>query len=114
MGLAGIFIVNDEEEAALNLPSGEFEVPLIIQDKHFEGTSLDYSPTADEIMSGYLGEQAIVNGLHAPYLNVATTWYRLRILNGSTARVYNLAMTGGLRMHIIGPFLRRVYRHRPP
>ena len=102
MGLAGMFIVNDEEEAMLNLPSGEFEVPLIIQDKHFEGTSLDYSPTADEIMSGYLGEQAIVNGLHAPYLNVATTWYRLRILNGSTARVYNLAMTGGLRMHIIG------------
>ena len=32
-GLAGMFIVNDAEEAALNLPSGEFEVPLIIQDK---------------------------------------------------------------------------------
>ena len=102
MGLAGMFIVNDEEEAALNLPSGEFEVPLIIQDKHFEGTNLDYSPSADEIMSGYLGEQVIVNGLHAPYLNVAATWYRLRILNGSTARVYNLAMTGGLQMNIIG------------
>ena len=51
MGLAGMFIVNDEEEAALNLPSGEFEVPLIIQDKHFEGSNLDYSPTENEIMS---------------------------------------------------------------
>ena len=102
MGLAGMFIVNDEEEAALNLPSGEFEVPLIIQDKHFEGNTLDYSPTADEVMGGYLGEQVIVNGLHAPYLNVAATWYRLRILNGSTARVYNLALTGGVKMHIIG------------
>ena len=102
MGLAGMFIVNDNEEGALNLPSGEFEVPLIIQDKHFEGSNLDYSPTADEIMTGYLGEQITVNGLHAPYLNVATRWYRLRILNGSTARVYNLAMTNGVRMHIIG------------
>ena len=102
MGLAGMFSVNDEEEAALNLPSGEFEVPLIIQDKHFEGSNLDYSPTENEIMSGYLGEQAVVNGVHAPYLNVASTWYRLRILNGSTARVYKLALTDGLQMHIIG------------
>mgnify|MGYP002335958728 CR=1 FL=1 len=102
MGLAGMFIVNDEEEAALNLPSGEFEVPLIIQDKHFEGNRLDYSPTSEQIMSGYLGEQITVNGLHAPYLNVAAGWYRLRLLNGSTARVYKLAITDGLRMHIIG------------
>lgn len=101
-GLAGMFIVNDDEEAALNLPSGEFEVPLIIQDKHFEGNDLDYSPTPDEVMSGYLGEQVIVNGLHAPYLNVGTTWYRLRILNGSTARVYKLAITQGIKMQIIG------------
>lgn len=102
MGLAGMFIVNDEEEAALNLPSGEFEVPLIIQDKRFQGDQLDYSPTSEEIMSGYLGEQVTVNGIHAPYLNVAATWYRLRILNGSTARVYKLAITGGLKIHVIG------------
>lgn len=102
MGLAGMFIVNDEEEASLSLPSGEFEIPLIIQDKHFEGSSLDYSPTPDEVMTGYLGEHLTVNGLHAPYLNVASAWYRLRILNGSTARVYKLGMTSGLTMHIIG------------
>lgn len=102
MGLAGMFIVNDPEEAALNLPSGEFEVPIILQDKHFEGNNLNYSPNDDEIMTGYLGEQILVNGQHAPFLSVASTWYRLRILNGSTARVYNLAMTGGTQMIIIG------------
>src|SRR5688500_14165912 len=102
MGLAGMFIVNDEEESALNLPSGEFEVPLIIQDKRFEGSNLDYTPTEDEIMTGYLGEQIVVNGVHAPVLNVASGWYRLRILNGSTARVYNLSLTEGIHMHIIG------------
>jgi len=102
MGLAGMFIVNDPEEAALNLPSGEFEIPIILQDKHFEGNNLEYSPNDDEIMTGYLGEQILVNGQHAPFLSVASTWYRLRILNGSTARVYNLGLTGGRQMIIIG------------
>ncbi|MEO5602030.1 MAG: multicopper oxidase domain-containing protein [Cyclobacteriaceae bacterium] len=102
MGLAGMFIVNDQEEALLDLPSGEFEVPLIIQDKRFSGSTLDYSPTADEIMSGYLGEHIIVNGVHAPVLNVAPTWYRLRLLNGSTARVYNISFSNGLSFYIIG------------
>jgi blue copper oxidase len=102
MGLAGMFIVNDDEEASLNLPSGEFELPLIIQDKHFSGVSLDYSPTSEEIMKGYLGEQIIVNGVHAPYLGVATRWYRFRILNGSTARVYNLALSNGQDFYLIG------------
>jgi len=55
MGLAGMFIVNDAEEASLNLPADEFEIPLIIQDKRFSGSSLDYSPTEEEIMSGFLG-----------------------------------------------------------
>jgi FtsP/CotA-like multicopper oxidase with cupredoxin domain len=52
MGLAGMFVVNDAEESALNLPSGEFEVPIIIQDKHFAGSSMEYSPNEDEIMTG--------------------------------------------------------------
>ena len=102
MGLAGMFVVNDEEETALNLPGGEYEIPLIIQDKHFEGETLDYSPNEDEIMGGYLGEHAIVNGVHAPFVSVAAGWYRLRILNGSTARVYNLAFSSGIKMNIIG------------
>lgn len=102
MGLAGMFIVRDAEETALNLPSGEFEIPLIIQDKRFSGAVLDYSPSEEEIMTGYLGENIVVNGVHAPYVSVGNAWYRLRILNGSTARVYNLAFTNGLAMHIIG------------
>jgi blue copper oxidase len=102
MGLAGMFIVNDEEEAALNLPSGEFEIPIIIQDKHFDGSRLDYSPSEDEVMTGYLGEHILVNGVHAPVLNIQAGWYRLRILNGSTARVYNLAFSGGATFYIIG------------
>ncbi|HYC84416.1 MAG TPA: multicopper oxidase domain-containing protein [Chryseosolibacter sp.] len=102
MGLAGMFIVRDREEAALNLPSGAYEIPLIIQDKHFSGGNLDYSPTGEEIMTGYLGETVLVNGIHAPYLDVKSGWYRFRILNGSTARVYNIGFSGGVQFHLIG------------
>lgn len=102
MGLAGLFIVNDKEEAALNLPSGENEIPIVIQDKIFAGTSLDYSPTDDEIMTGYLGEQILVNGIFSPYASVSKGWTRLRLLNGSTARVYNLALSNGMPFHVIG------------
>lgn len=102
MGLAGMFIVTDTEEAALNLPAGDFEIPLIIQDKRFAGSSLDYSPSEDEIMTGYLGEHITVNGIYAPYASVAKGWYRLRVLNGSTARVYNLAFSNGMPFNVIG------------
>lgn len=102
MGLAGLFIVTDDEEDALHLPSGEFEIPVIIQDKRFSGTSLDYSPSDEEIMTGYLGEKIIVNGIQAPFSAVGKSWYRLRILNGSTARVYNLAFSNDMAFHVIG------------
>jgi FtsP/CotA-like multicopper oxidase with cupredoxin domain len=102
MGLAGMFIVSDTEEKSLNLPSGSFEIPLIIQDKHFSGSELDYSPTRQEVMSGYLGEQILVNGIHAPFVNVQDGWYRLRVLNGSTARVFNLALSNGMEFFVIG------------
>ena len=35
-GLAGFFIVSDDEEQALKLPRGEFDLPLVIQDRNFD------------------------------------------------------------------------------
>ena len=32
-GLAGLFLVSDEEERAVGLPDGEHDVPLVIQDQ---------------------------------------------------------------------------------
>jgi blue copper oxidase len=103
MGLAGMFIVNDAEESILNLPLGNYEIPLVIQDKRiYSDYSLNYSPTDDEVMTGYLGQYVCVNGIYSPYQNVATRWYRIRILNGSTARAYNLALSNGTSFTVIG------------
>lgn len=102
MGLAGFFIVNDEEEIALNLPSGDQELLLVIQDKRIDNGQLNYSPNMNEIMTGYTGEYVFVNGVYAPFLNVATKYCRLRILNGSTERVYNLALSDNQSFQVIG------------
>lgn len=102
MGLAGMFLVRDEEEAALNLPSGDYEIPLIIQDKRLSGTSLTYAPSEVEIMTGYLGETILINGLNAPFQSVEKRWYRLRLLNGSTARVYQLGFSNQQPFYLIG------------
>lgn len=101
-GLAGAFIINDAEETALNLPSGQFEIPLIIQDKRILNNGIPYNPSMTEIMAGYMGESILVNGVHSPSIEVATRYYRLRILNGSNARIYNLALSNNDNLIIIG------------
>jgi blue copper oxidase len=101
-GLAGMFLINDSEEAALNLPSGENEIPLVIQDKRFSSTEIVYSPTMMDTMNGYQGDKILVNGVIAPFKEVSTRYYRLRILNGSNSRIYNLAFSNNLDFTILG------------
>ena len=101
-GLAGILIINDDEELALGLPAGDFEVPLVIQDKRLKAGKLVYDPSMMETMTGYFGQTITVNGVASPFHEAQGRWYRLRILNGSTARVYNLALSPNLGMKIIG------------
>jgi suppressor of ftsI len=91
-GITGMFILEDPAAARLPLPDsyGLDDVPLIIQDKKLnDDGSLDLgkgpiSPT------GLLGDEIFVNGTHDPYLEVGTERVRLRLLNASNARVYDI------------------------
>jgi FtsP/CotA-like multicopper oxidase with cupredoxin domain len=102
-GLAGAIIVNDEEETALGLPSGEYEIPIVIQDRLFDGQNqLIYAPNMHSRMFGFYGNRILVNGHPELQLDVATRAYRLRFLNGSTARIYKLAWDDGTPITILG------------
>lgn len=98
-GLAGAFIIRDAEEAALNLPAGKYEVPLVIRDITLDKKGQPvYNPTG----GGYFGKTPLVNGTKDPSLAVDRAVYRFRVLIGSTSRVFNLALSNGAPFTLIG------------
>ena len=103
-GLAGLIIVSDEEERFLQLPEDAYDVPLVIQDRTFDRDNqlLYASGHPMEQMNGFLGDRIMVNGLPDFRLPVATTAYRLRLLNGSNSRIYRLAWQDGRPLTVIG------------
>ena len=90
MGLAGFYLIRDSIEAGLGLPSGEYEIPLVIQDRQFNPDGSLYYPAALE--DSFHGDKILANGKVWPYLNVKQGKYRFRMLNGSSARIYDLKL----------------------
>ena len=129
-GLAGLFIVMDREEEALNLPTGAYEIPIVLQDRTLDadnqllylgskigtprnsnmgGMQQGKSDSSNNgmmgdmsSMMGFLGQKIFVNGKPNFTLSAATRVYRLRILNGSNARIYKLAWSSGDPLTVIG------------
>ena len=103
-GLAGMLVVTDEEEQRLNLPSGEFDIPIIIQDRTFDADNQLVYNTGGMMgnMIGFLGDQIMINGLVDQSISVAAGTYRFRLLNGSNSRFYKLAWADGTPLTVIG------------
>jgi FtsP/CotA-like multicopper oxidase with cupredoxin domain len=98
-GLAGFYLLTDSVEETLNLPSGAYEVPLVIQDRRFNSSgALVYNGTNN----GETGDAVLVNGVVQPYFNIAKRKYRFRILNGSNSRLYRLALSNGASFKVLG------------
>lgn len=89
-GMAAFYILRDAFEDGLGLPSGEYEIPLVVQDREFNPDgSLFYNPT---IQDAFKGNKIVVNGKVWPLLNVKKGQYRFRLLNGSQSREYSLRL----------------------
>ncbi|MEO1890238.1 MAG: multicopper oxidase domain-containing protein [Candidatus Thioglobus sp.] len=92
-GLAGMFIIDDDESKKLNLPSeyGVDDFPVIIQDKDFnQDGSFKYLTDVREKLMGKKGETILVNGVINPVMKASKSLIRLRLLNGSNARIFHL------------------------
>ncbi|MCB0103631.1 MAG: multicopper oxidase domain-containing protein [Anaerolineales bacterium] len=102
-GLAGLFIVSDEEEAALGLPAGEYDLPLVIQDRTFDSQNqmIYLANGMMDAMTGFLGDTILVNGLPNASIDVKASAYRLRLLNGSNSRIYKLAWEDATPLTVI-------------
>jgi o-aminophenol oxidase len=96
-GLAGLYVIRDAEEAALHLPGGPYEIPLLLQDRNLD-TTPDGALTGrllHKVEDGtmeFFGPFTLVNGIIWPYLPVEARQYRLRLLNGSNSRFYRLVL----------------------
>lgn len=100
-GLAGLFIIDDDLSDALALPAdyGVDDIPVIVQDKIFNGAG--QFRLGERAETGLLGDTILVNGTLAPYVDVTVTRVRLRILNGSTARIYNFGFGDDREFYLI-------------
>ncbi|GAA2236629.1 multicopper oxidase domain-containing protein [Streptomyces indiaensis] len=107
-GLYGTYLVRDDEEDALRLPSGERELPLLLADRNLDtdedgrlnGRLLhktvvvqDANPeTGKPVSIPFTGPYTTVNGRIWPYADVEAGWYRFRLVNASNARIYDLVL----------------------
>ena len=96
-GLAGLIIVKDEEEAALSLPRtyGVDDIPVVIQTKTFDSNKnivLGTSAADTEVLA---------NATTDAYVNVPAQVIRLRLLNGSSQRVYELGLSNNMPFYQI-------------
>lgn len=109
-GLYGTYLIRDDEEDALGLPSGEREIPLLLADRNLDTDDdgsgalngrllhktvvIDPSnaETGKPVTLPFTGPYTTVNGRIWPYADVDAAWYRFRLVNASNARIYDLVL----------------------
>jgi FtsP/CotA-like multicopper oxidase with cupredoxin domain len=95
-GLAGLFLVSDDEERAARLPSGDRDISIVLADRTFNaGNQLVYDAAMGRgmmgAMVGLFGERILANGRPSLSFPAASGAYRVRLLNGSNSRIYRIA-----------------------
>jgi spore coat protein A len=101
----GLYLLRDDHEDSLGLPRGQYEIPLVIQDRYFNPDGSLLYPVQAPDRGGdpdtrvppvwipeFFGDTVLVNGTVWPFLEVEPRKYRFRILNASNARVYRMKL----------------------
>ena len=105
-GLFGLYLVRDDFEDRLNLPSGQYEIPLVLCDRFLKRDgSLDY-PVSDRPGAPWVpevfGNAMLVNGKLFPHLDVEPRKYRFRLLNVANGRFFHPSLSNDQEFHLIG------------
>lgn len=103
-GLAGVIHVTDGQDDARGLPStyGVDDLTLVLQDRRFDASGrMVYNPSMMDRMHGFTGNRMLVNGQAGATAVVPHGIVRLRLLNGSNARIYTLFFDDTRPMHLV-------------
>jgi FtsP/CotA-like multicopper oxidase with cupredoxin domain len=109
-GLQGMFIVTSKSEDSLHLPSGKYDVPLMVSDRSFDNLNQLTEPFTKPSLLGAnsppgdatVGDSVLVNGTYRPHFDVKARSYRLRLLNSAAFSSYDFKLSGGLSFKQIG------------
>ncbi|KAH7308444.1 hypothetical protein B0I35DRAFT_380237 [Stachybotrys elegans] len=90
MGQAGVYLIHDPAEDALNLPSGygEFDIPMVLTAKRYNDDGTLFSTNGE--LSSLFGDVIQVNGQPWPFMNVQPRKYRFRFLDAAVSRSFAL------------------------
>ncbi|AIZ80124.1 multicopper oxidase domain-containing protein [Actinobacillus equuli] len=99
-GLAGLWIIEDANSKTASLPNkyGVNDIPLVLQDQHINKDGIQL---LDLNQKQFFGKRLFVNGQESAYHNVARGWVRLRIVNASLSRAYELRLDNDKPLHVI-------------
>jgi spore coat protein A len=105
-GLFGFYLVRDAVEDALDLPGGQYEVPLVLCDRLFYADGQLHYPVSESPEAPWVsevnGDAMLVNGKLFPFLDVEPRRYRFRLVNASNSRFFDLSLSSGLAFRQIG------------
>src|SRR5437763_2431535 len=111
-GLAGFYLFFDEQDSdnendpnprAFRLPSGKYDVPMLLHDILFDqnGQVVFNKLNTD----GMLGDKYTVNRRIQPFFKVERRKYRFRILNGGPSRFLQIFLSSGEKRQTLHPFI---------
>jgi FtsP/CotA-like multicopper oxidase with cupredoxin domain len=97
-GLTATYLLTDDTEQRLGLPSGAYDIPIAVRDARFDDTgafvyAMDDFPNRNVLLA---------NGKPWPYLEVAARKYRFRIYNTANIRFFDLGLSDGTPITQIG------------
>ena len=103
LGLAAAYLIFDKKDNGRTIKGqkvpagyGQYHLPLVLQDKQFNADGSLFYPTEGISATHpiwvpeFFGDTPVINGKAYPYLDAQPRRYRLRLLNGSQARFYNV------------------------
>ena len=92
-GLFGMFLLRDEFEDSLHLPTGKYEVPLLLYDRDFTADGQLFYPTSGDPEHPWIPEFSadgiLINGKIRPFLEVEPRLYRFRLVNTANSRFFS-------------------------
>ncbi|QNI35207.1 multicopper oxidase domain-containing protein [Alloacidobacterium dinghuense] len=105
-GMMGMFIIRDPREDVYALPSGKYEIPLLICDRMLKTDGqLEYpvsEKTGEVWVPEVFGNAILANGKLLPYCEVEPRLYRFRVMNGSNGRFFRFSLESGAEFYQVG------------